>query len=480
MAMGDDDVPPPPPPVDLEYHLGSSDHSGIIITPIKLRGANYDEWSKAMRRALIAKRKFGFVDGSIKEPTADSSQRKHWIAVNSMLVSWISNTLDDSVRSTIGDYDYVRELWQLGDIRDEDYLHYFLIGLDDPYKEIRSQLLVQHPLPHVDNAYQVVINTERLQTKDGKVKENVMAFKVDSRVKSTDSESPFCTHCNREGHDKEGCYQLIGFPEWWDENRKGGRGQGRGARGGRSGGRGASGGRNNTSTSTTHRANAVHGGVNNNSAASNNQSSSTQGLASVTSDQAQQIIELRSNKSKSRLEGKNKVLWIVDTGASNHVTNDLSIMRNVKTIQNCPVGLPDGQTVNANQLGSVTLDGGLVIDNVLFDQSTRMVIGVGERENGLNFFRGVPQVKVLAVDCVVDLWHQRMGHPSEKVLKLLPPSDEPLRLRLGEEMIGVGNEDDFDEFEQWSMGDLRGVDIEGMEAEGDGAPSGGPSAASRE
>ncbi|XP_021749402.1 uncharacterized protein LOC110715137 [Chenopodium quinoa] len=188
-----------------------------------------------------------------------------------MLVSWISNTLDDALRPTIIDYDDVRELWvhlqqrycvvsgtrvcqlknslgeckqmttesvtdyfgrlskiwtellqycrvpkcscgqctcniahQVSDIRDEDYLHYFLIGLDDPYEAIRAQLLVQTPLPHVDNAYQAVINTERLRSRDGKTKDNVMAFKVDSRPKSTsgDGERPFCTHCNREGHDK--------------------------------------------------------------------------------------------------------------------------------------------------------------------------------------------------------------------------------------------------------------------------------------
>lgn len=134
-------------------------------------------------------------------------------------------------------------------------------------------------------------------------------------------------------------------------------------------------------------------------------------------------------------------------------------MRNIRTIQNCLVGLPDGQTVDANQLGSVTLEGGLVIDNVLFvaylncnlisvtqlsdesrctiqftnkicvlqDQSTRTVIGVVERHDGLYFFRGVPQVRLLAVDCQVELCHQVMGHPSERVLKLLPPMSNLVR-----------------------------------------------------
>ena len=25
-----------------------------------------------------------------------------------------------------------------------------------------------------------------------------------------------CTNCKREGHDADTCFQLIGYPEWWD------------------------------------------------------------------------------------------------------------------------------------------------------------------------------------------------------------------------------------------------------------------------
>ena len=24
-----------------------------------------------------------------------------------------------------------------------------------------------------------------------------------------------CTECNRDGHTREGCFKLIGYPEWW-------------------------------------------------------------------------------------------------------------------------------------------------------------------------------------------------------------------------------------------------------------------------
>ncbi|TYH37314.1 hypothetical protein ES332_D12G031500v1 [Gossypium tomentosum] len=29
-----------------------------------------------------------------------------------------------------------------------------------------------------------------------------------------------CTHCGEEGHSKQRCYEIIGYPEWWDFTKK--------------------------------------------------------------------------------------------------------------------------------------------------------------------------------------------------------------------------------------------------------------------
>lgn len=54
------------------YYLSTSDNPGNIITQVQLKGDNYDEWARAMRTALRAKKKFGFIDGSLKPPSEDS------------------------------------------------------------------------------------------------------------------------------------------------------------------------------------------------------------------------------------------------------------------------------------------------------------------------------------------------------------------------------------------------------------------------
>lgn len=52
-----------------------------------------------------------------------------------------------------------------------------------------------------------------------------------------------CVHCGRKGHEKEKCFELIGWPKWYTSARggRGGRTGRRGARSGR-GGRGVNGG----------------------------------------------------------------------------------------------------------------------------------------------------------------------------------------------------------------------------------------------
>nr|GMC68381.1 Retrovirus-related Pol polyprotein from transposon TNT 1-94 [Ipomoea batatas] len=147
-------------------------------------------------------------------------------------------------------------------------------------------------------------------------------------------------------------------------------------------------------------------------------------------------------------------LWIIDTGASRHVTGDSTWMTNAKDIFHCHVGLPNGKTVVATQEGSVRLTDKITLNQVLYvpslscnlisvsqlnddmqssvhfnsymcaiqDQSREM-IGTGVRRDGLYYFKGTDSVQHLTVNGVTtsfDLWHQRMGHPSEKVMKLLP------------------------------------------------------------
>ena len=78
---------------------------------MQLRGENYDEWSRAVKTSLRARRKWGFVDGTIKKSEEESSMMEDWWTVQAMLVSWIWNTVESSLRTTMSYFETAKELW---------------------------------------------------------------------------------------------------------------------------------------------------------------------------------------------------------------------------------------------------------------------------------------------------------------------------------------------------------------------------------
>ena len=93
------------------FALTANDNPGNLITYTQLKGTNYEEWAKAIRISLRAKKKNGFIDDSIKQPTDDSNEVEDWWTVNSMIISWIFNTIEPSLRSTISYRETAKELW---------------------------------------------------------------------------------------------------------------------------------------------------------------------------------------------------------------------------------------------------------------------------------------------------------------------------------------------------------------------------------
>jgi hypothetical protein len=179
------------------------------------------------------------------------------------------------------------------------------------------------------------------------------------------------------------------------------------------------------------------------------------GLVGLSNEQWQTLVELLNSHKGSNTErmiGKNTT-WIIDTGASNHMTGNVRIMQKTKSVQGCPVGLPNGEQAVATREGIVILETGLQLCNVLYvpglncnlisvsqliddmdcvlqftnsvcimqDRTSRTLIGVGERRDGLYYFRGIRHEKVCKVGdmSMLHLWHKRMGHPSMKISQLI-------------------------------------------------------------
>jgi len=100
---------------------------------VVLNGDNYNEWSSEMINALQAKRKIGFINGSIPKPSANDPNFENWMAVNSMIVGWIRTSIEPKVKSTVSFISDSHQLW-------EDLKQRFSVGNKVRIHQIKAQI----------------------------------------------------------------------------------------------------------------------------------------------------------------------------------------------------------------------------------------------------------------------------------------------------------------------------------------------------
>ena len=89
----------------------------------------------------------------------------------------------------------------------------FLMGVNDVFSQVRTQILLMDPLPSINKAHSLFIQEEmqRSVTNSVRVESTVLATKSLSN-NPKGMERPLCTHCGKLGHTVEKCYKLHGFP----------------------------------------------------------------------------------------------------------------------------------------------------------------------------------------------------------------------------------------------------------------------------
>jgi len=60
---------------------------------LKLTGPNFQKWSRSVKIALRTKGKLGFIDGSCARPAQNSLKFDQWVKCDSMVVSWLLNSM---------------------------------------------------------------------------------------------------------------------------------------------------------------------------------------------------------------------------------------------------------------------------------------------------------------------------------------------------------------------------------------------------
>ncbi|KAG7588955.1 Zinc finger CCHC-type superfamily [Arabidopsis suecica] len=467
-------------------YLHPSDGPGNVITTVQLKGENYEDWAKHVRNALRTKRKLGFIDGTLEKPTKDD-EIEQWEVVNSMLIAWIMNTIEPTLRTSISMVDEAQALWEdlklqfsagngprISELRadiancrqngDTVMVYYGrLKKMWDElaiYKPIRScscgELAAQLEEDRNEERTNTFLNGLDSTTNRDATPEAV-GFAVQAAQRGQTSnfyreKDVTCTHCGKYGHAKADCFQIIGLPEWWGErgrdyNDRGRGGRGRGGRGGRFGRGRGSGGRANAVTGV--QANIV-GGIQANSTRTP-ADLDRQSLPQLSDDQwtaLKSLFASQKSNPNEKLNGKKECIdFIIDTGASHHMTGNLDYLSNVMNTNPCMIGLPDGDHVVSTTQGDICLGGDLWLQGVLYskdltcslisvakllkvvkgfitltdelcviqDRAMKTLIGVGEECGDVYVLRGVIGAKIhktVSSSGSWDLWHRRLGHPS--------------------------------------------------------------------
>lgn len=100
-----------PDNIHSPYHLLNSDHPGLVLAAEPLDGSNYGVWIIAMTTSLEAKNKLGFVDGSIVKPSEDDPYFRIWCRCNSMIKSWLLNSVTKQIYTSILYFKNASDIW---------------------------------------------------------------------------------------------------------------------------------------------------------------------------------------------------------------------------------------------------------------------------------------------------------------------------------------------------------------------------------
>jgi len=181
------------------------------------------------------------------------------------------------------------------------------------------------------------------------------------------------------------------------------------------------------------------------------------GLSGLNDHQWKSLVQMLEERKSSSTERLNGTLfldsWIIDTGASNHMTGSLDFLNEIYDMPPVLIKLPDGRFTTSTRHGTVQLGSSLRLTSVYFVDElkchlisvsqltrdsgcvfqitdrlcvvqeciSRTVIGAGEQRNGLYFFLGLAVASALQRSDAqpLEFWHKRLGHPSSKALNLL-------------------------------------------------------------
>ncbi|XP_071740258.1 uncharacterized protein [Rutidosis leptorrhynchoides] len=276
----------------------------------------------------------------------------------------------------------------------------FLMGLSDEYTTIRSNILLRDSVLDVKEVYAIISREESHKgisnDKIGKTQASAFVTQANNTFNKNDNSSGNfygnnnnnynnrssnqtlkCKKCNKLGHTIDRCFEIIGYPPSFRRKNNGNQSN-----------------NNNNNVNKSYANNSV----------TNKDESTSSAPASLTNEQLIKLLSL-INDNIAPVEKNSNM-------AGNFVNHNLKLT----------VGHPNGTQAKVVKVGNLKLTNNVVLFDVLvvpeyYDLKAMTTLGTGSQSGGLYLF----DMNVLCMTCNVcvhfisaQLWHARLGHPSDQ------------------------------------------------------------------
>ncbi|RVW70112.1 Retrovirus-related Pol polyprotein from transposon RE1 [Vitis vinifera] len=477
------------------------------LCSVLLNEFNYLPWSRAVTIALGGRSKLGFINGKEKAPVFDSPEYEIWLSKDQLVMSWILNSMERNIAEIFSYSESSLDLWEalrdmygnqnnsarifqiqqeVNALRQDGRPFVSLLG---NFKSLWSELEVYRPhtvdpvvlkkRTEEDRVFQCLFNYSREEVRRKVMIRETVTNSSDTRAyiahKNYEGKSIKgkrldlkCEHCNAPGHTSDRCWVLHPElkPKFTKDKRGGDHKRGFNHKA-------------NVAAQTTDSffSNPMallkdfttylqekRGQESLNEAAGQDQDKPTALLskfAGFLADSNPENSQGIFTAFTTALEISNfHDLWVVDSGASNHMSNKLTNLYNFRPCSSSTfVSVADGKDVpvqgkGKTKLVSKTIESEVLYvpsfpvqllsvqqltstlncdvlftsDKVLFqDRITKKTIGEGFQLHGLFYFSSDDRLckgfqASFSSTNKHSLWHQRLGHPSESVFNKIHPS----------------------------------------------------------
>ncbi|XP_015087154.1 uncharacterized protein LOC107030370 [Solanum pennellii] len=221
---------------------------------VRFDGTGYGSWRRTILVALSVRNKLDFIKAISNRPPENSPLFRQWQRYNDLVISWLTNSLSKDIARSVEYSELAKDIWgelkerygkadasyfnrikQLWDEiasvssnqltictcggnkkgEDEQKVYQFLMGVNDTYIQVRSNILMMKPIPTVSNVYNILLADEKRRqiSCTSQFSSGSASFSAEaSTSKPYSGSSKLTISSKKPGHSIDKCYRLHGFP----------------------------------------------------------------------------------------------------------------------------------------------------------------------------------------------------------------------------------------------------------------------------